>query len=152
MKKIDYIQAVFATIGGFISAKLGIAYPAFIVLLIFMILDYVTGMLASIKSGTLSSRVGVWGIVKKLCYVLIIVVAIGLDFAVIKYAEYLGFNLPIESFFGALVTLWFLFNEALSILENCLKLDVAYPAFLKSFLEKVSNAIEIKGESMKGDK
>ena len=67
MKKIDYIQAVFATIGGFISAKLGIAYPAFIVLLIFMILDYVTGMLASIKSGTLSSRVGVWGIVKKLC-------------------------------------------------------------------------------------
>ena len=40
MKKIDYIQAVFATIGGFISAKLGIAYPAFIVLFFSFIYNF----------------------------------------------------------------------------------------------------------------
>ncbi|MBR3240422.1 MAG: phage holin family protein, partial [Oscillospiraceae bacterium] len=47
-----------------------------IVLLIVMIIDYVTGMVQAWASSTLSSRVGIMGIVKKIGYLLAIAVAV----------------------------------------------------------------------------
>ena len=139
-------QAIFSAVGAFISAKLGIAYPAFLLLLFFMILDYVTGMLAAKKSGSWSSKVGLWGIVKKTTYILIIMVAVGIDYVIIAYTQYLGFSIPLASFFSVLVTLWFLFNEAISIMENCIKLEAVLPSFFKGFLETAKKLIDTTGE------
>ena len=82
------VQGARAAAGAFLSAKLGILYPVLCILMGTMVLDYITGMLAS-KNEAIdhpgdasygwSSRKGAKGIIKKVGYLCVIAAAMVVD-------------------------------------------------------------------------
>ncbi len=117
-----------------------------VVLLIVMIFDYVTGMADAWAAGELSSRTGLRGIVKKLCYLIAVAVAVVADFIIQTAAAKTGVELGNFYAFGLLVTVWLILNECISILENLSKLGVPLPGFLMKVLEKLKTTTEAEGD------
>ena len=105
------------------------------VLLIFVIVDYLTGIIAGGTNGKLSSKIGFRGILKKVLIFIIVAVAHWADLAV---GVALGEDVAI---FRNATIFFYLANELLSITENAGEMGVPIP-------EKLMNAVEIlKGKS-----
>lgn len=123
----EWICAAAGTVGGLIAGLFGGWDSALATLLIFMGVDYVTGLMvaAAGKSpkGKLSSKVGWKGIAKKCVILLLVLVAARLDVV-------LG-----TSYVRAGVCIAFLCNEVISILENSGLMGVPLPAALKNAVE-----------------
>jgi toxin secretion/phage lysis holin len=88
------------------------------VLIIMMIFDYVSGMASAWVTKELSSRIGAMGIVKKVCYLLVVAVGMVVDYIIQAVSTPLGLELAGYSIFGLLVIVWLTLNELISILEN----------------------------------
>lgn len=141
------IKLALAGFGAWLSAKLGILGPVLLALLIAMVIDYVSGMLAAWLNGELSSKKGVRGILKKLAYIFAVVAAMLLDWLILTLAAQFGAELPVTTFFGLLVTIWFVLNEILSILENLGRLGVTIPEFLKKAVATLKGFVEKQGDN-----
>lgn len=100
------------------------------ILLIFVALDYVTGVIVTIKARRLNSEVGFNGIMRKDCIFLVIVVATQLD-RIIGNDTYL---------YCTTVCMFFIANEGLSILENVGKIGVKLPRYIVNALEKLKGS------------
>lgn len=99
-------------------------------LLVIMIVDYVTGIIAALlgksgktKNGHLSSKAGFKGILKKITMLLFVCMA--------KYA---GEMFNIKGLRDMVIT-FFAVNDCISILENGGRIGVKYPEKLKNILE-----------------
>jgi toxin secretion/phage lysis holin len=148
MEKMNMVNGIIASIGAFLSAKLGILYIVLPLLMLVMVADYFTGMLAAKKEGVTNSKTGMWGIVKKLLYGVEVAVAMVVDWTVINVASSLGFNIPTATFFGLLVTIWLIINELISILENLTRLDVPMPTFLINIVANFKVVVEKNGDKL----
>jgi len=94
------------------------------ILLVCVVLDYVSGVLAAGKEGKLSSEVGLWGIPKK--------VAI---FAVVAIAHLVDTALGDAHLFRDAAIFFYLANEILSITENLGRLGVPIPTVIQKAVE-----------------
>lgn len=92
----------------------------FIILIIFIVIDYITGILKAIYNKELNSRIGAKGIIKKVGYIFIVIISSLLD-------NLLGSQEKIRS----LIIYMFIANEGISILENWAKMGIKIPKFLK---------------------
>ncbi|WP_232698311.1 phage holin family protein [Brevibacillus daliensis] len=101
----------------------------FTALCIFVIVDYITGVIAAWYTRVLNSRDGFKGIGRKLAMFLFIVVAHQLD--VISGSE--------TGLLRDAVILFLISNEGISIVENCHRLGIPVPSFLLQALKKVRN-------------
>ncbi|SHE89873.1 toxin secretion/phage lysis holin [Caloramator proteoclasticus DSM 10124] len=72
---INFIQAVFAAIGGYIGWLLGGVDGFMYALITFVVIDYVTGLMVAVLERKLSSEVGFRGIFKKV--LIFVMVGIG---------------------------------------------------------------------------
>ena len=125
-KFIHTITAAICIIAGFLFGKIdGLVYA----LLVFIILDYVTGVIAACINKNLSSEVGFKGIAKKV--VILLVVAVGN----IVDVYILGGGAVCRS----TVIGFYLANEGISILENAGNLGIPLPKKLISVLEQLKN-------------
>lgn len=108
-------------------------------LAVFMLLDYITGVLAAYMRprAKLSSKRGLRGIAKKLTLISLIVAAHQLDLAI-------GQNV-----FCLLFTYSMLGNEGLSIIENAAYCGVPIPAALKEKLEQLAREKQEAKQSVK---
>jgi len=108
-------------------------------LAMFMLLDYITGVLAAYMRprAKLSSKKGLRGIVKKLALIAFVAAAHFLDLAI-------GQNV-----FCLLVTYALLGNEGLSIVENCTYCGVPVPASLREKLEQLAHEKQEATQSVK---
>lgn len=97
------------------------------VLVIFMVLDYLTGIIAAIYTKTLNSETGFKGILKKLT--ILTVVALSHWAGVVTGAEMI--RTAVISFYIA--------NEGISIIENAAKCDVPVVSRLKEILEQLKS-------------
>ena len=118
--------AVILSICGFLF---GGADGLLIALVIFMIIDYLTGLLYGIYSKTLSSKIGLLGFLKKFCIFLVVAVAHTLDLYILKDSELLR-NATIG---------FYIANDGISILENMSKLDIPLPKKIKDVLIQLKN-------------
>ena len=118
------------------------------VLFLVMVVDYISGMVRSWVNDELCSRVGVLGIVKKVSYLLAVVVAIVVDWVIQTAAGEIGADFGGFFYFGLLVTIWFVLNECISILENISEIGVPLPAFLMTLIQKLKKTTEGKGEDL----
>lgn len=148
MEKANYIRALMVSIGAFLSAKLGLLYVIIPLLTIAMIVDYITGMLASKKEGSTNSKTGMWGIVKKLMYAVEVAVGMIVDWLIINVCSSIGINFPTVTFFGLLVAIWLIINELISILENLIRLDAPMPPFLINVVSTFKVAVEKSGDTL----
>ena len=118
-----------------------------IVLVCIMLIDYITGMISAWVNAELSSKKGIIGIVKKICYLFAIAAAMGIDWLIYSGMTQIGIQLDYTIFFGVLVTIWLIINEIISILENLAKIGVPLPKFLMAVIKRLKNTTENKFES-----
>ena len=100
-------------------------------LLLMVVADYISGIAAAVIAHTLNSRVGALGILKKVMYFFVVVVAHVID--VVTNAGGVLRNLTI----GFLIA-----NEGISILENTSRCGVPWPQKLKDVLGQLKNKKE----------
>lgn len=120
------ILTCIGTIGGGIAALFGGWTSAMTTLIIFMVIDYITGLIVAgvfkksgkSKSGALESKAGFKGLCRKGMILLILLVACRLDLA-------LG-----TSYIKDAVCIAFVANETLSIIENAGLMGVPIPQVL----------------------
>ena len=130
------IQTVFVGLGGWIGYFLGGADGLLIALLVFITIDYVTGIVCAISDHKLSSEVGFKGIAKKVMIVLLVGVAHLLD----KYV------------FGEVgvvrtaVIFYYISIEGISVLENAAHLGLPIPQKLKDVLIQLHDRSERSNE------
>ena len=118
-----------------------------IVLVCIMLIDYITGMISAWVNAELSSKKGIIGIVKKICYLFAIAAAMGIDWLIYSGMTQIGIQLDYTIFFGVLVTIWLIINEIISILENLAKIGVPLPKFLVNVIKRLKTTAESKFES-----
>lgn len=143
-------KALIAVIVGGLSAYMQQILIPLIVLAAVMVIDYMSGMLRAWAQEQLNSRIGVKGIVKKLCYLLLICVAGVVDWLIYSGLRKVGISLDFGFCFGLMVTIWLIVNELISILENLAMLEVPMPGFLTKIVKHLKNVVEVKGEKDTG--
>jgi toxin secretion/phage lysis holin len=126
MNNSNYIIGI---LGGIVGSFLGGLDGFIYALVMFVSIDYVTGMFCAIKSKSLSSEIGFWGLVRKFIIFLLVGIANILDDRIFGF----------ESVIRTAVIFFFLSNEGLSILENVSYLGVPFPEKLKDVLVQLKN-------------
>ena len=142
--KENILQALFATVIGAIAAYLNVLLVPLIVMLVVMVIDYFTGMAQACVSHTLNSRIGVTGILKKIGYIIAVTVGIVADYLISSALVNCGINIPINCCIGMIVTVWFIINELISILENLSEIGTPLPKFLISIVKRLKTTVEAK--------
>ena len=149
------IQAAAAATIAWLSARLGILLPVLCVLLTAMVLDYITGMLASKREALehpddpaygWSSRRGAEGIIKKVGYLCIIAAAMIVDYIILSVAVQAGIEVALKAFFGLLVAVWYILNELLSIIENAGRMGAPVPDWLAKYVAVLKNKIDAQAD------
>ena len=140
------IQMAVAAIGGWLGYFLGGMDGLMIALIVFMVLDYITGMAKAWQAGELSSRVGIGGILKKVGYLVIVAVACVLDWLVRYGADQMGLDWRLDFLIASIVVIWLVINELISILENVAALGAPVPGFLQSLIKRLKVSVEDKVE------
>ena len=126
---IDKIELMFAVLGGFLGWFFG-GFDGFLyALIIFVVTDYFTGILAAGIRKELSSEVGFKGIAKKVCIFLLVGVANVIDTQVIMNG----------SAIRTAVIFFYLSNEGLSVLENAAVIGLPIPDKLKAMLIQLAD-------------
>ena len=137
-----------AALVGYLQA---IAVPL-IMLLVAVSCDYVSGMIAAYLEGSLSSRKGKLGIIKKLSYLIVIVVAALLDWIIVKGLDIIGQDVSIHTFYlAAVVCIWLILNEIISILENLTRIGIPLPGFLLALAMRLKIQTEKTGKDEDND-
>ena len=128
----NMIQAVFTMVGGWLGYFLGGCDGLLFALVLFVAMDYITGLMCAAADRKLSSEVGFKGICRKVLLFLLVGMANVLDVNVIGTG----------SVFRTAVIFFYLSNEGLSLLENAGHLGLPIPAKLKAVLEQLHRQSE----------
>lgn len=127
-------EVIINTIISFCTYLLGGIDSLFISLLIVISIDYITGILKAIYQKNLNSSVGIKGILKKIGYILIVILATVID-RIINES-----SMAIRT----LVIYFIISNEGISILENWGAIGLPLPQKLRQVLEKLNDKDEEK--------
>ena len=149
-KIIDTYNAVVGTIVAVLSYILGEHWILFLAFLLLNIADWLTGWMKSRMAGKENSVTGWKGVLKKLGYWIMIVVAFGASAIFIEIGETIGVDLKITTLLGWFVLASLLINEIRSILENFVEAGFRVPTILIKGLEvadKVINKEEDENET-----
>lgn len=155
MKEKAYtVSGIISAAVAYVSGKFGILVPLMMLLIVMMVIDYITGMVAAMTEAvehpgdpTLgwSSKKGFAGIVKKVAIFAVITVAIALDYLIAVAAQQLGMAPPQMAIFGLLIVVWFLLNEMLSIVENAGRIGAPVPDWLAKYIAVLKDKIDEQG-------
>lgn len=138
MKELwNTFQAVIAALGGWLGYFLGGCDGLLYALIVFVVLDYITGVLCAIADRRLSSAVGFKGICRKMLIFALVGVANILDVHVI------GTGCVVRT-----ATIFFyISNEGVSILENAANLGLPVPKKVKEVLKQLHEGAESEDEN-----
>ena len=132
---INIIQAIFATIGGYIGWFLGGVDGFMYALITFVIIGYVTGFMVAVLEKKLSSEVGFRGIFKKVLIFALVGIGNIIDVHLIKNG----------SAIRTAVIFFYVSNEGISIIENAAKIGLPIPQKLKDILEQLNKEEKSNG-------
>ena len=137
MKELwNAIQFVFTVVGGWLGYFLGGCDGLLIALVVFSVVDYITGVMCAINDQKLSSEVGFRGICRKVLIFFLVGVANILDVEVIGTGSVLR----------TAIIFFYLSNEGVSLLENAAHLGLPIPKKLKDILSQLHDRAEEGGE------
>lgn len=136
MKRV--ICTVVGMVGGFIASLFGGWSTGLVTLLIFMSIDYLSGLIVAgvfhnspkTGTGTLESRAGWKGLCRKCMTLLFVLIAYRLDLA-------LGISYIRDS-----VILGFMTNELISIVENAVLMGLPLPAVIMKAIDVLTKKAE----------
>lgn len=116
--------------------------------LIFNIIDFITGTIKARINKTENSVKGLKGILKKVGYWILILVAFLTSYMLSILGIMININIDFVMFFGWFTLGCLIINEVRSIFENLSELGVKLPKFLINGLEVVQNIIDKKTEEI----
>ena len=123
-KLFDYIKLLIIALGTGFTWLFGVWDIPLIVLVVFMVLDQLTGVIRGYVNKELSSDVGLKGIARKCVILIILIVAVMLD-RLLNTGSWM---------FRTMVAYFYIANEGISLLENCASLGAPIPEKLKHAL------------------
>lgn len=137
-------QGIITTVTGLLSSILGALYIPVLLMVLSNIIDYITGLMAVKyrQDGGISSYRSMRGICKKVSMWLLVVVGAILDELLMYAAPAIGFKLPGKFLIAALVAIWIICNEIISILENMIDIGVLVPKFLEPLVKQIKRTAE----------
>ena len=121
------VQMAFTAFGGWLGYFLGGMDGLLLTLLLFVVLDYITGIMCAIADKSLSSEIGFKGICRKVLIFMLVGVAHIVDLHVVGTGSALR----------SAVVCFYLSNEGLSLLENASHLGLPIPEKLKDVLAQL---------------
>lgn len=124
---VNLVQCAFAAAGGFFGWFVGGLDGVMYALIVFVAVDYATGLMAAGLEKKLSSSVGFRGIFKKVVIFCLVAVGHMVDAHVIGNGSVLR----------TAVIFFYLSNEGISILENAGRIGLPIPEKLKNVLEQL---------------
>ena len=130
------IQLIFAAVGGWLGYFLGGCDGLLIALVMFVVVDYLTGVMCAVADRNLSSEVGFKGICRKVLIFLLVGIANILDVQVIGTGSVLR----------TAIIFFYLSNEGVSLLENAAHLGLPIPEKMKDILEQLHDRAEEGGD------
>lgn len=131
------------TVGSFVASFFGGWTASLTTLMIFMLIDYVTGLVVAgvfhnskkTDSGALESRAGFKGLFRKGMILLLVLVGYRLDLAI-------G-----TSYIRDAICIAFIANETISILENAGLMGIKIPAVLENAIDILKKKAEAQHEN-----
>ena len=148
---IYFVHTCITGIAAWLFSKIGILSPLLGMFALMMLVDYITGMLAS-KYEALehpgnpgygwNSQKGAKGILLKVGCLCIIAVAMVVDFIIISVGGEIGLQTTQKGFFAICVTVWYLLNELLSIIENVGRTGVPIPDWLAKYISVLKTKVD----------
>lgn len=142
----EWLCMIVGIVGGFITTLLGGWDSALITLIVFMSVDFFTGIITAAMgkskhtdSGGLSSKAGWYGLAKKVCTLMLIAVSVRMDIL-------LG-----TTYIRDAVCISFCLNELLSIVENTNLMGIPYPPVIKKAIDVLQTKVGRTEDETKND-
>ena len=120
----NMLQAMFTGIGGWLGYFLGGCDGLLYALVIFVAVDYITGVMCAVSDKKLSSAVGFKGICRKVVVFMLVGIACILDTRIFQTGSVLR----------TAVIFFYLSNEGISLLENAAHLGLPIPTVVRKAL------------------
>ncbi len=130
------VQLIFTAVGGWLGWFLGGCDGLLYALLVFVTLDYITGIMCAVADHKLSSEVGFKGICRKVLIFALVGIGHVLDTQVIGTGSILR----------TAVIFFYLSNEGVSLVENAAHRGLPIPEKLKAVLEQLHDRAEKGGD------
>lgn len=149
MNNLNYLDAYNTVVGAviaFLTLIFGEHWALFALFLLFNIIDWLTGWMKSYIARKENSVRGWKGVLKKLGYWMMILVAFSASYVFIDIGNTLGINLGITTLLGWFVLASLIVNEIRSIVENFVEAGFNVPEVLTKGLEVANKVINNENE------
>lgn len=146
---IDGYNAIVGTIIAVLSYILGEHWMLFAAFLLLNITDWITGWMKSRMTKKENSVKGWKGVLKKLGYWIMIMVAFGASAVFVEIGNAIGIDLGITTLLGWFVLASLIVNELRSILENFVETGYSVPTILIKGLEVADRVVNKEEEEQK---
>lgn len=141
MNYLDTYNAVTGAIIALLTMVFGEHWILFAIFLLFNVADWITGWMKSRINNVENSSAGWKGVLKKLGYWLMILVAFAASAVFIEIGNTLGMDLGVTTLLGYFVLASLLVNELRSILENFVEAGYNVPTVLVKGLEVADKVV-----------
>ena len=148
---INEYNAVTGAIIAVLSYILGEHWILFVAFLALNVADWLTGWMKSRLAGKENSVKGWQGVLKKLGYWLMVLVAFGAGAVFIEIGKAIGIDLGITTMLGWFVLASLLINEIRSILENFVEAGFNVPSILVKGLQVADKIVNKDDNEDSGD-
>lgn len=126
----NYVKSAAGVLGAFIGRFLGGCDGLIYALCVFVVVDYITGVMCAVSDKKLSSEIGFRGICRKMIIFALVGIANICDVYIIGEAAIIR----------TAVVFFYLSNEGISILENSVRLGLPVPQKLRDVLEQLRDS------------
>lgn len=154
MKKMKYAEAIIdgynaitGAVVAVLSYILGEHWLLFVAFLALNVADWLTGWMKSRMAGKENSVAGWKGVLKKLGYWLMIMVAFGAGAVFIEIGRSIGVDLGVTTLLGWFVLASLIINEVRSILENFVEAGYNVPGILISGLKVADKIVNSENDN-----
>lgn len=124
----EFINWIAFILGGFCGFFFGGLDALVIAIIVFIIVDYITGVLCAVYNKKLNSSTGFRGLLRKAVILIVISVGHMADFYLFGNGEVIR---------NACI-FFYISNEGISILENVVAMNVPVPKMLREVLEQIN--------------
>lgn len=143
---IDGYNAIVGTVVAVLSFILGEHWMLFVAFMLLNVADWITGWMKSRMTKKENSVKGWKGVLKKLGYWIMIMVAFGASAIFIEIGETIGVDLRVTTLLGWFVLASLIINELRSIIENFVEAGFNVPSILINGLEVADKMVNKEEE------
>mgnify|MGYP005784725507 CR=1 FL=1 len=148
LKIFNKITAILSLISTTFTSLFGVEWVLFLGYLILNISDYITGTLKAKINKTENSNKGLLGIIKKVCYWILIFISFLISYLLVQIGTKLNINLNFIMLFGWFTLACLIINESRSIIENLIEIGIEVPEILAKGLNTYYNILEKKSNTL----